>query len=223
MKVISVSPESPEPPPPALLVLSAEGERPERADAAANRARILSVAERLFGEKGPHAVTMADIARAAGVGQGTLYRRFPRKPDLCLALMDHQFREFQDATLRELGRMTGARTPRLDQLAWVVERFAAFAEGNLDLLREAQPALADSEAGLPESPPSRWQALTVRGLLQAAIEAGEVGAQTDVVVVADLLLAPLRAESLCFLRHTRAYALPRVIAAMTTLIRSLRV
>lgn len=52
----------------------------ERADAARNRARILEAAAGLFRVKGAPNVTMDDIARAAGVGRGTLYRRFPTGP-----------------------------------------------------------------------------------------------------------------------------------------------
>src|SRR3712207_9477395 len=51
----------------------------ERADAARNRLRVLAAAERLFAERGVGGVTMDDVAAAAGVGKGTLYRRFSVK------------------------------------------------------------------------------------------------------------------------------------------------
>jgi AcrR family transcriptional regulator len=51
----------------------------ERADAARNRLRVLDAAERLFADRGVAGVTMDDIAAAAGVGKGTLYRRFTDK------------------------------------------------------------------------------------------------------------------------------------------------
>ena len=48
----------------------------ERADAARNRRRILTAARLLVERNGADAVTMDDVATAAGVGKGTLFRRF---------------------------------------------------------------------------------------------------------------------------------------------------
>src|SRR3954447_22958230 len=59
---------------------------PLRADAARNRAAILTAARRAFAELGT-AAGMAGVARAAGVGVGTLYRRFPTKEALVQALL----------------------------------------------------------------------------------------------------------------------------------------
>ncbi|MBA3798066.1 MAG: TetR/AcrR family transcriptional regulator [Geodermatophilaceae bacterium] len=71
----------------------------ERADAARNRVRVLAAAERLFAERGVPGVTMDDVAAAAGVGKGTLYRRFGDKGGLAMALLDEQERELQQQML----------------------------------------------------------------------------------------------------------------------------
>jgi AcrR family transcriptional regulator len=68
------------------------GERPLRRDAERNRQRILAAASEVFTERGLDA-TLDDVARAAGVGVGTVYRRFPDKESLVAAL----FRERIDA------------------------------------------------------------------------------------------------------------------------------
>ena len=52
--------------------------KPMRSDAMRNRERLLVAAGQVFEEKGLEA-SVADVARAAGVGMGTLYRRFPSK------------------------------------------------------------------------------------------------------------------------------------------------
>ena len=60
--------------------------RPLRSDAAKNRERLLTAAGQVFEQKGLEA-SVADVARAAGVGMGTLYRRFPSKEALIEALV----------------------------------------------------------------------------------------------------------------------------------------
>jgi AcrR family transcriptional regulator len=57
-----------------------------RADAARNRVRILAAAATVFAERGLDAST-AEIARRAGVGEATLFRRFPSKDDLIVAIL----------------------------------------------------------------------------------------------------------------------------------------
>jgi AcrR family transcriptional regulator len=63
-----------------------EQTRPERADAARNRELILATARRLFADRGI-SVTLNDVAHAAGVGVGTVYRKFPDKDSLIEALL----------------------------------------------------------------------------------------------------------------------------------------
>lgn len=213
--------ESPRVSPPLLDVSGAGSERAERGDAAANRARILAEAERLFAERGAAAVTMADIARAAGVGQGTLYRRYASKADLCLALMDRQFREFQDLVMRQISDMTRAGASRLAQLDWALESLAGFAEIHLPLLREAQHGGTPVPNSGPQAPPMMWQYLTVRGLLQAAVERGEVKRGLDVALVADLLLAPLQPATFGFFRHGRGYTVARIVAGLRRIVAGL--
>src|SRR3954454_3811127 len=58
---------------------------PERADAARNRRKVLAAAEELFAARGVAAISMDDVAAAAGVGKGTLYRRFGDKSGLASA------------------------------------------------------------------------------------------------------------------------------------------
>jgi len=67
--------------------------RPLRADARRNLERILDSARALFAERGP-AAQMEDIAVRAGVGIGTLYRRFPTKEALVTELVRERFQQF---------------------------------------------------------------------------------------------------------------------------------
>jgi len=68
-------------------------QRPLRADAARNRARLLAAAHAVFAERGLDA-TMDEVARRAGVGVGTAYRRFRNRDDLIAALFEERLEEF---------------------------------------------------------------------------------------------------------------------------------
>ncbi|MEO9176463.1 MAG: helix-turn-helix domain-containing protein, partial [Gaiellales bacterium] len=74
----------------------------ERVDAARNRARVLDAAARLFAAEGVDAVSMEEVAREAGVGKGTLYRRYADKGALSAALIDADARALQTEILRGL-------------------------------------------------------------------------------------------------------------------------
>ncbi|MGW4730187.1 TetR/AcrR family transcriptional regulator [Streptomyces shenzhenensis] len=69
----------------------------ERADAARNRARLLEAAARLVADGGAGQVTMHEVAQEAGVGKGTLFRRFGDRNGLLLALVGDIEAEFHDA------------------------------------------------------------------------------------------------------------------------------
>lgn len=72
--------------------MTAVADRPLRADAARNGERILRAARDVYGEVGPEA-PIEVIARRAGVGERTLYRRFPTKGDLIRAALDQSIAE----------------------------------------------------------------------------------------------------------------------------------
>ncbi|WP_432934202.1 TetR/AcrR family transcriptional regulator [Microbispora sp. CA-135349] len=80
--------------------------RRTRTDAERNRDRVLEAARALFAASG-HDVQMSEVARAAGVGVGTLYRKFPTREALIEAVAEHRAVEII-ATAR---RLTGAGDP----------------------------------------------------------------------------------------------------------------
>ena len=99
-------------------------ERPLRADAQRNLERIIASARTLFAEQGAQA-QMEDIAAHAGVGIGTLYRRFPTKESLMTALVRERFQEF--AVIAEEVERT---TDPADALATVMRRHAEAVEND---------------------------------------------------------------------------------------------
>jgi AcrR family transcriptional regulator len=86
-------------PQPLDLPVIAE-QRVERSDAARNREAILDAARRLISEQGPASITMDRLACEAGVGKGTLFRRFGDRASLFHALLDESERELQEGFIR---------------------------------------------------------------------------------------------------------------------------
>lgn len=72
-----------------------------RADAALNRDRIVDAAVELFGARGI-AVPLDEVARRAGVGVATLYRRFPTRADLAAATFERNLSRYTEAVDRAL-------------------------------------------------------------------------------------------------------------------------
>ncbi len=91
-----------------LPVAASDSGPAERGDAARNRALLLDAARRLIAERGADAVSMDDIAAAAGVGKGTVFRRFGNRAGLMMVLLDEDERASQ-AGLPVRARTAGPR------------------------------------------------------------------------------------------------------------------
>ncbi|KAA2267195.1 helix-turn-helix transcriptional regulator [Solihabitans fulvus] len=113
--------------------------RRERADAARNRARILDAAAALFGRLGVAEVSMDQIAAEAGVGKGTLFRRFGDKAGLAAALLDARERELQQAILSGPPPL-GPEAPPGERLCAFVAAYAELLEASLDLVHLSETA-----------------------------------------------------------------------------------
>ncbi|MDA0563374.1 TetR/AcrR family transcriptional regulator [Streptomonospora sp. S1-112] len=73
--------------------------RGERADAARNRERLLEAARAMIAEQGTRHVTMDALAERAGLGKGTVFRRFGSRAGIFQALLDDDERRFQERVL----------------------------------------------------------------------------------------------------------------------------
>ena len=154
-------------------------ERAERSDAAANRARILDAARQLLRSEGLAATSIERIAAEAGVGKGTVFRRFGDRAGLTAALLDEHMRAFQDAFL--------SGPPPLGPGAPARQRLEAFIDGLLALLDEDfEIALAASDAAPATSAlVAGTLALHLRTLLS------QTDPRLDAPLLADLLLGAI--------------------------------
>ncbi|MFF3252877.1 TetR/AcrR family transcriptional regulator [Actinacidiphila glaucinigra] len=109
----------------------------ERVDAARNRAAILKAAALLFAEHGADAVSMDRVAAAAGVGKGTVYRRFGDRSGLAAALLAARERELREAVVDGPPPL-GPGAPAGARLAAFVGAYLDHVAGHLDLLRTSE-------------------------------------------------------------------------------------
>lgn len=148
----------------------------ERGDAARNRALLLDAARRLIAERGADAVTMDDVAAAAGVGKGTLFRRFGSRAGLMIVLLDEDERAAQQAFLFGPAPL-GPDAPPL-------QRLLAYGRERLSFVHTHRALLSDA-ARDPQTrfnAPAMLQRTHVRVLLEAAGTTGDLDAQTDALV-----------------------------------------
>lgn len=164
----------------------------ERADAARNRKRILAAAQRLVDERGIAGITMDDVAAAAGVGKGTLYRRFVDKGGLAVALLDEREHELQQRILTGPPPLGPGAAPT-DRLAAFIVDYLAYVARQLELVLLSETSTPG--ARLRTGAHAFWRQ-HCRYLLT------EAGApQPD--LRADLLLAGLAAEQVRHWLHDR--------------------
>ena len=181
----------------------------ERGDAARNRALLLEAARRLVTERGAGAVTMDDIAAAAGVGKGTVFRRFGSRAGLMMVLLDEDERVSQQAFMFGPPPL-GPDAPPLDRLLAFGRDRLRFAHTHHELLIAAN-----------RDPQSRYGAAAmvlrthVRILLTSAGTTGDLDSQTDA------LLALLEADYIEYQLIERGHTLQALGDAWESLARKL--
>lgn len=147
-----------------------------RIDAARNRALILDAARRLIAERGPDAVSTDDIAIEAGVGKGTVFRRFGSRAGLMMVLLD------EDETAEQNAFMFGP--PPLGPGAPPLERLLAYGADRLRFVHCHQALLSDAirDPALRYTGPFTLHRTHVRMLLETAGTTGDLDGQADALI-----------------------------------------
>lgn len=182
--------------------------RPERADAARNRRRLLEAARRIMGERGVEGLLMSDVAEAAGVGVGTLYRRFGDRGGLARALLDEQGRRFQAAFLYG--------PPPLGPGAAPTERVRAFLHAWADELDEQAALMLMADTATPIARYQTGAYRMYRAHMVALI--CQIRPEADVGYLAQALLAPLAADLYVFQRREQGMSIERIKAGLDELL-----
>jgi AcrR family transcriptional regulator len=194
---------------PTAPELPVAGQEPRRrADAARNHERVLFAAARLFAEHGAENVSMDAIAAAAGVGKGTLFRRFGDRAGLAGAVLGEQEARFQDQLIRGPAPLGPGAPPR--------ERLASFGTAYLDFLDAHADMKFAAEAGNPaaryDRGAFRFYRTHVAVLVRAALP------DCDAEYLADVLLAPLSADFFVYQRRVRERTLDELADAYCDLV-----
>ncbi|MGI5273557.1 TetR/AcrR family transcriptional regulator [Nonomuraea sp. CA-218870] len=161
--------------------------QPERADAARNRQKIIEVAARMIDCRGADQLSLDEVAREAGVGVGTVYRRFGDRAGLVWALIDERERRFQEAFL--------SGPPPLGPGAAPAERAEAFLTALVDRVVSQLDLFQLVELGSPASRfggPYRVHHTHLAALLAQARP------DADPHYLADALLAPVNAHLIAY-------------------------
>ncbi|PNE40047.1 MULTISPECIES: TetR/AcrR family transcriptional regulator [Streptomyces] len=144
---------------------------PLRADARRNRERILEAAVRAFSEKGAD-VPLDAIAKAAGVGSGTLYRHFPTREALVEAAYRNELARVCDSVTQLLAEFPPDRAMRL----WM-DKFIDYLAAKQGMAEALRAAVASGADPFAESLDKLTTALS--DLLHAGAEAGLLRADID--------------------------------------------
>jgi AcrR family transcriptional regulator len=156
---------------------------------------------------------MKQIATAAGVGKGTLYRHFADKGELCRALIREDVAVFQERVGALLSdRQIPSAMKRLEIL--IAERIH-LAERHLPLFAAIEEAMSgvQEQARRFRGPFTAWTHTQVVALLNEAIARAEI-APLDVAYTADILMAAMSPALLHYQRHDCSYSTARIIAGM---------
>ena len=192
--------------PDRMLPLLGGGAAPERSDAARNRELLLGAARRLVERCGVRGVTMASVATEAGVGKGTVFRRFDNRAGLMAALLNHFESAWQAAVI--------SGPPPLGPGAPPLDRLLAFGRSRIALnLQHAELIEAAATSfGRPYAAYS-FAATHVRFLLS------QLGVDGDLPVLATALLAPLEVVILEQQAHIEGMEVSRIEAGWDDLVR----
>ena len=141
------------------------GQPPLRADALRNRERVLCAARRVIERVGAEQLTMEAVAAEAGVGKGTVFRRFGDRSSLLHALLDAEERDLQNALLHG--------PPPLGPGAPPLDRLYAYGDARLEHLERHSELLAAAATGSPgpaegEHPVQRASRMHIWHLLVSA-------------------------------------------------------
>ncbi|MDM5297028.1 TetR/AcrR family transcriptional regulator [Bacillus pumilus] len=168
---------------------------------------IEEVAFSLFQEHGVENVSMHKIAKTAGIGQGTLYRRYANKSELCLSLLGEKFERLIPALHMYLSRISDQ--PVRDRLRYVLEEMHLIVGHHLDWIRMLTiSGNLEQTSKVYDSDYSQSLRQMIRSLLIEANEKGEAKIQ-DIELTTLFMSSPITPE-LMFYIYESGYSIEEI-------------
>ncbi|WP_223067714.1 TetR/AcrR family transcriptional regulator [Paenibacillus caui] len=172
--------------------------------------KIQETAKSLFDRLGIEEVSMHRIAKEAGIGQGTLYRRYPSKSKLCLSLMENKFK-------RLIGEIEGflqssQSLPVMQRLSWMMSKLILNLDEDLEGLKVLMSSgrLEEAKANHYQCPPFIFIRDKIEELLKEAADQGE-SVPLDPAFTSVMIASSLKPELIQFL-HDLGYDTEQIAA-----------
>jgi len=183
--------------------------RKERKDAIEHRRIILQKAQSLFTEYGVDSVTMHQIAKSAGIGQGTLYRRYAHKGEICQDLMKESCEGIFEEIVNYL--KDNKLVPVRERLITAMQLCLDFIDNQSHWLVSIQaPTCEGRQELMYQSPMYKFLHDLFYDLLSEA-EASFLEADKDAIFRADALIASINPELFLFMRRERGLTKDEII------------
>jgi AcrR family transcriptional regulator len=185
------------------------GQPPERCDALRNRRRILAAASDIVAAHGAEGLSMNALAVAAGVGKGTIFRRFGDRDGLMLALLDEDTIGLQNEFLSGPPPL-GPGAPASERLEAFIVAFVRFEAAHLELLLAAEQGHVGAD-----NPALTSFRLHVSSLLE------KIDPLLDAPLVAEMVLSSVSSRVIRLAYRVPGQSMPALERAAVALLRGI--
>ncbi|WP_182299150.1 TetR/AcrR family transcriptional regulator [Cohnella cholangitidis] len=188
--------------------------RRERRDAVENRQLILQTAHDLFNEHGVQPVSMHQIAKTAGVGQATLYRRYAHKGDLCLDILDdysNQLVEMIRAYLEE-----NKQAPAAERLGGIIDHWVDAIEeksgliSGLMMAMESKMNCNDERGNFFHTPTYHFFRDRISELLAEIIRTDSDSEPVDAELAAHFIICSMSPVGYFHIKNEKGYSIEQI-------------
>jgi AcrR family transcriptional regulator len=198
--------------------------RRERRDAVENRQLILQTAHELFNEHGVQPVSMHQIAKTAGIGQATLYRRYAHKGDLCLDILDDYSLQLMEQI--KVFLEDNKKSPAIERLSGIIDFWIDAIEeksgliSGLMMAMESKMNCNDDRGNFFHTPFYLYFRSCLSELLKELVEA-DSGASLDTDLAAHFFMCSMSPLGYFHIKQEKSYTADQIKEHLSKLCRTI--